>query len=176
MTSIGLLNIVFYFIVLLAITKPVGVFMAKLFQGERTFLHPVLRPMEKLVYRICGIREDDEQGWTQYTASLLAFSLASFLFVYAIQRLQGILPFNPMHFGTSRAPSWATPVTPDLAFNTANSFLTNTNWQAYSGENTLSYFVQMAALAVRNFASPPFGIAAALAMVPCFATQQTKTV
>jgi K+-transporting ATPase ATPase A chain len=176
MTSIGLLNVVFFFIVLLAITKPLGVFMAKLFQGERTFLHPVLRPVEKLVYRICGIREDDEQRWTQYTASLIAFSLVSFLFVYTIQRLQGILPFNPMHFGTSRAPSWATPVTPDLAFNTANSFLTNTNWQAYSGESTFSYFVQMAALAVQNFASPAVGIAAALALVRGFSRQETKTV
>src|SRR5260370_22421745 len=176
MTSIGLLNVVFYFIVLLAIAKPLGVFMAKLFQGERTFLHPVLRPMEKLVYCICGIREDDEQRWTQYTASLIAFSLVSFLFVYTLQRLQGILPFNPMHFGTSRAPSWATPVTPDLAFNTANSFLTNTNWQAYSGESTMSYFAQMAALAVQNFASPAVGICAALAMVRGFALHEAKTV
>src|ERR1035437_6446822 len=136
MTSLGLFNIVVFFLVLLAVTKPLGAFMAKLFQGERTFLHPVLRPVEKLIYRLCGIREDTEQRWTQYTASLIAFSLMSFLFVYAIQRLQGILPFNPMHFGTSHAPSGATPVTPDLAFNTAASFLTNTNWQAYGGEST----------------------------------------
>src|SRR5271157_1855050 len=160
MTPIGLLNIAAFFLVLLAITKPLGLFMAKLFQGERTFLHPVLRPVEKLTYRVCGVRENAEQRWTQYAASLLAFSLVSFLFAYAIQRLQGILPFNPMHFGTAHAPSGATPVTPDLAFNTATSFLTNTNWQAYSGESTFSYFVQMAALAVQNFVSPAVGIAA----------------
>ena len=176
MTTIGLLNIVIYFLVLLAIAKPLGIYMAKVFEGERTFLHPLLRPVERLCYRLCGIHEDKEQRWTEYAASLIAFSLVSFLFAYAIQRLQGYLPFNPMHFGTARAPSGATPVTPDLAFNTANSFLTNTNWQAYSGESTFSYFVQMAALAVQNFASPAVGIAAALAMVRGFTRQEAKTV
>ena len=176
MTSIGLLSIVVYFLVILAITKPLGAFMAKLFNGERTFLHPILRPVEKLTYRLCGIREDDEQHWTRYTASLIAFSLMSFLFVYAIQRLQGFLPFNPMHFGTAHAPSSATAVTPDLAFNTSASFLTNTNWQAYGGESTLSYFVQMAALAVQNFVSPAVGIAAALVFVRGFARHEMKTV
>ncbi len=176
MTTNGLLNIAIYFLVLLAITKPLGLHMAKLFEGERTFLHPILRPVEKLIYRLCGIRESDELRWTQYTASLIAFSLVSFLFVYVIQRLQGILPFNPMHFGTSHTPSWATPMTPDLAFNTADSFLTNTNWQAYSGENTLSYFVQMAALTVQNFVSPAVGICAALVFVRGFARHESKTV
>src|ERR1700730_12178641 len=141
MTSIGLLNIVVYFLVILAITKPLGAFMAKLFTGERTFLHPILRPVEKFTYRLCGIHEDDEQHWTRYTASLIAFSLMSFLFVYAIQRLQGFLPFNPMHFGTAHAPSSAPAAPPDLAFNPSSSVLTNTNWQAYSGESTFSYFV-----------------------------------
>lgn len=176
MTTNALLNITIYFLVLLAITKPLGLFMAKLFEGERTFLHPILRPVEKLIYRLCGIRETDEQRWTQYTASLIAFSLVSFFFVYVIQRLQGILPLNPMHFGTSHAPSWATPMTPDLAFNTADSFLTNTNWQAYSGENTMSYFVQMVALAVQNFKSPAVGMAAALALVRGFSRHEAKTV
>jgi len=176
MTTIGLLNIVIYFLILLAITKPLGVYMAKVFEGERTFLSPILRPCERLTYRLCGIKEDKEQRWTEYAASLIAFSLVSFLFVYAIQRLQGFLPFNPMHFSTSRAPSGATPVTPDLAFNTANSFLTNTNWQAYGGESTFGYFVQMVALAVQNFASPVVGIAAALAMVRGFSRQESKTV
>ena len=176
MTGIGLLSIGIYFLVLLAITKPLGLFMAKVFEGDRTFLHPILRPLEKLIYRLCGVRETDEQRWTQYTAALIAFSLVSFFFVYIIQRLQGFLPFNPMHFGTSHAPSWATPMTPDLAFNTANSFLTNTNWQAYSGENTLSYFVQMAALTVQNFVSPAVGICAALAFVRGFARHESKTV
>jgi K+-transporting ATPase ATPase A chain len=176
MTSLGLFNILAFFFVLLAITKPLGLFMANLFEGRRTFLHPVLRPVEKLVYRVCGIREDSEQRWTRYTASLIAFSLVSFLFVYAIERLQGLLPFNPMHFGTARAPSYATPVTPDLAYNTAASFITNTNWQAYGGESTFSYFVQMAALTVQNFVSPAVGICAALALVRGFSRHEMKTI
>ncbi len=176
MTPIGLLNILVYFLVLLAITKPVGAFMAKLFEGERTFLHPLLRPLERLTYRICGVREDAEQRWTQYAASLIAFSLASFVFVYLIQRLQRILPFNPMHFGTGRAPSGATAVTPDLAFNTAVSFVTNTNWQNYGGESTLSYFVQMTALTVQNFASAAAGVAVSIALVRGFARKQANSI
>ena len=150
--------------------------MARVFQGQRTFLHPLLRPVERLIYRLAGVREDTEQRWTQYAASVIAFSVASFLFVYVIQRLQGILPFNPMHFGTKAATSGATPVTPDLAFNTAVSFLTNTNWQAYSGEMTFSYFVQMAALAVQNFVSAAVGISVAIALIRGFARQETKTI
>ncbi|HEV2419545.1 MAG TPA: potassium-transporting ATPase subunit KdpA, partial [Terriglobia bacterium] len=176
MTSMGLLNIAVYFLVILALTKPLGAFMAKVFEGERTFLHPVLRPLERLIYRLCGVREDAEQRWTQYAASLIAFSLVSFLFVYAMQRLQGVLPFNPMGFGTRHAPQGATLVTPDLAFNTAVSFLSNTNWQAYAGESTLSYLVQMAALAVQNFASAAAGVAVAIALVRGFARRQAKSV
>jgi potassium-transporting ATPase potassium-binding subunit len=176
MTSLGLLNILVYFLALLAITKPLGLFMAKLFQREQTFLHPVLRPVERLIYRVCDIQEDAEQRWAQYTASLVAFSLMSFLFVYAIERLQGILPFNPMHFGTGQAPSNATPVTPDLAFNTATSFISNTNWQAYGGETTFSYFVQMAALTVQNFVTPVVGICGALAFVRGFSRHEMKTI
>ena len=168
MTTIGIAQIVIYFLLLLAITKPMGLFMARLFQGERTFLHPVLRPLERIIYRVCGVREETEQRWTQYTASLLSFSIFSFLFAYVIQRAQGYLPLNPQNFGT--------PVmTPDLAFNTAVSFLTNTNWQAYSGESTLSYFVQMAALTVQNFVSGAAGIAVAIAVIRGFARQQAKT-
>lgn len=176
MTTLGFLQIVAYFILVLAFTKPLGAFMARVFQGERTFLHPLLRPIERLLYRLAGVREDAEQRWTQYAASLIAFSVASFLFVYVIQRVQGILPLNPMHFGTKGAPSGATPVTPELAFNTAVSFLTNTNWQAYSGETTISYFVQMAALAVQNFVSAAVGIAAAVALIRGFARQQTNAI
>ncbi|MGH9344022.1 MAG: potassium-transporting ATPase subunit KdpA, partial [Terriglobia bacterium] len=176
MTSIGLLNIAVYFLVILALTKPLGAFMAKVFEGERTFLHPVLRPLERLIYRLCGVREDAEQRWTQYAASLIAFSLVSFLFVYAFQRFQGLLPLNPMGFGTRHAPASATPMTPDLAFNTAVSFMTNTNWQSYSGESTLSYLVQMAALAVQNFASAAAGVAVAIALVRGFARRQAKSV
>ena len=176
MTPLGILQIAVYFIVVLALTKPMGVFMARLFQGERTFLHPLLRPLERLTYKLIGVREDSEQRWTQYAASLIAFSAVSFLFVYVIQRLQGALPFNPMHFSTKAAPSGATPVTPDLAFNTAASFLTNTNWQAYSGEMTFSYFMQMAALAVQNFASAAAGIVVAIAMIRGFARQQASAI
>ncbi len=174
MTSSGLLYIAVYFLLLLTLTKPLGLFMAHLFEGKRTFLHPVLRPLERLIYRLNGIREDNEQRWTQYTASLIAFSLVSFLFVYVLQRLQGFLPLNPMGFSTNHAPSNATPMTPDLAFNTAASFMTNTNWQAYSGESTLSYFVQMAALTVQNFVSAAAGISVAMALVRGFARREAK--
>ena len=176
MTTLGVLQIAAFFMVVLGLTKPIGLFMARVFQGERTFLHPLLRPVERLAYRLVGVREEAEQRWTQYAASVIAFSVASFLFVYVIQRLQGVLPFNPMHFGTKAAPAGATPVTPDLAFNTAASFLTNTNWQAYSGEMTFSYFVQMAALAVQNFASAAAGIAVAVALIRGFARQQANAI
>ena len=169
MTSNGILQILVFFLIILALAKPVGLFLARLFEGKRTFLHPILRPLEVLSYRIIGIREDSEQRWTQYAASLLAFSIVSFLFVYLIQRLQGLLPFNPQGFNK-------TNVTPDLAFNTAISFLTNTNWQSYSGESTLSYFVQMAALTVQNFASAAAGIAVAIALVRGFARQQVNSI
>jgi K+-transporting ATPase ATPase A chain len=168
MTSNGILQIVFFFLVILALTKPVGIFMARLFDGKRTFLHPVLRPFEVLTYKLVGVKEDCEQRWTRYTASLLAFSVFSFLFVYALQRLQGVLPFNPQGFN-------ATNVTPDLAFNTAVSFLSNTNWQSYSGESTFSYLVQMAALTVQNFASAAAGMAVAIAVVRGFSRQQVNS-
>jgi len=176
MTSIGIAQIAVYFAILILITKPLGTYMARLFEGQRTFLHPLVRPLERLCYRLCGVREDVEQRWTQYAGSLLAFSLVSFFFVYLIQRLQGWLPFNPQGFSTAHAPSGATAMTPDLAFNTAASFLTNTNWQAYAGEATLSYFTQMAALAVQNFASAAVGMAAAIALVRGFARQQVSAI
>ncbi len=176
MTTIGLVQIAIFFVILVLTTKPLGTYMSKIFQGQRTVLHPVLRPVERLCYKLCGVQEEVEQRWTHYVGSLLAFSLASFLFVYLIQRLQGLLPFNPQGFSTGHAPNGATPMTPDLAFNTAASFITNTNWQAYSGEATLSYFVQMAALAVQNFASAAVGIAAAIAMVRGFARQQVSAI
>src|SRR5437016_4990214 len=174
MTLSGVLYIVVYSLILLALTKPLGVFMAHVFEGERTFLHPLLRPLERLVYRLCGIREDTEQRWTQYASSLLAFSLVSFLFVYFIQRLQALLPLNPMGFSTSHAPGNATPMTPDLAFGTAVSFMTNTNWQSYGGETTLSYFAQMAALPVQNFVSAAAGIAVAIALVRGFGRKRSE--
>jgi K+-transporting ATPase ATPase A chain len=142
--------------------------MARVFEGQRTFMHPVLRWVELLTYKVAGIREDVEQPWTQYTAALLSFSIFGFLLTYLLQRAQGILPFNPQHFGAGN-------VTPDLAFNTATSFVTNTNWQAYSGESTLSYFVQMAALTVQNFASAAAGMAIAVALIRGFAGQEKRT-
>jgi K+-transporting ATPase ATPase A chain len=167
-TSNGVLQIVVFFLIILALAKPMGVFMARLFEGKRTFLHPILRPLEVASYKIIGIREDAEQRWTQYAASLIAFSILSFAFVYLLQRLQGILPLNPQGFN-------GTNVSPDLAFNTAISFLTNTNWQAYSGESTLSYLVEMAGLTVQNFASAAAGIAVAIAVVRGFARQEMNS-
>ncbi|HEV3214100.1 MAG TPA: potassium-transporting ATPase subunit KdpA [Vicinamibacterales bacterium] len=169
MTTNGILQIAIYFGLILLVTKPIGLFMSRLFQGARTFLHPVIRPLEVLVYRLSGVREEEEQRWTQYAASLLSFSLFSVLFVYAFQRLQGHLPLNPQGFGTGQMP-------PDLAFNTAVSFMTNTNWQAYSGESTMSYLVQMAALAVQNFTSAAAGIAVAIALIRGFARQETDRI
>ncbi len=169
MTNFGVLQILVFFVLVLLLTKPIGLFMAKLFQGERTILHPVLRPLESLVYRLSKIREDEEQHWTRYAGGILAFSLFCFLFVYFLQRLQGFLPLNPQGFGAKQVP-------PDLAYNTAVSFMTNTNWQAYSGESTLSYLVQMAALTVQNFMSAAVGIAAAIAIIRGFARQQTQSI
>jgi potassium-transporting ATPase potassium-binding subunit len=169
MTTNGVLQIVVYFLIILALTKPLGAFMAKLFEGKRTFLHPILRPLETLTYKLVGVNEQTEQRWTQYTASLLAFSIFSFLFVYLLQRLQGALPLNPQGFNAALVP-------PDLAFNTAVSFVTNTNWQAYFGESTLSYLVQMAGLTVQNFASAAAGIAIAIAVTRGFSRQQINSI
>jgi K+-transporting ATPase ATPase A chain len=176
MTMTGFVYIIVFFLCLLAVTKPLGLYMAHVFEGERTFLHPLLRPLERLIYRICGIRETSEQRWTQYSASVIAFTLAGFIFVYAIQRLQGWLPINPMGFSTAHAPGYATPMTPDLAFNTAVSFVTNTNWQAYGGEQTLSYLTQMAALTVQNFMSAAAGISVAIALIRGFARKEMNSI
>jgi K+-transporting ATPase ATPase A chain len=176
MTLLGISQIVVFFLIVLALTKPVGVFMYFVFEGQRTFLHPVLRPIERLIYWLGGVKEDVEQSWVAYTASLISLSTFCFLFPYAIQRLQGLLPLNPMHFSTGQAPMNATPMTPDLAFNTAVSFMTNTNWQSYSPDTTVSYLVQMAALAVQNFVSAAVGIAVAVAMIRGFARHTAKTI
>jgi K+-transporting ATPase ATPase A chain len=169
MTSAGVLQIAIFFALILICAKPLGAFMARVFEGQRTFLHPVLRWLEVLTYKAAGVREDVEQRWTQYAASLLSFSIFGFILVYLLQRMQGFLPFNPQHFGAGN-------VSPDLAFNTAISFVTNTNWQSYSGESTLSYFVQMAALTVQNFASAAAGIAIAVALIRGFARQERRTI
>src|SRR6516164_9258448 len=133
MTALGVYQIVGFFLVILAITRPIGLFMSRVFEGGRTFLHPVLRPVERAIYRLSGVREEIEQRWTGYCGALLVFSIAKFLFTYLILRWQGLLPLNPQGFSTAHAPASATPMTPDLAFNTAVSFMTNTNWQAYGG-------------------------------------------
>jgi len=169
MTSTGIFQIALFFALILACTKPLGVFMTRVFDGERTFLHPVLRWLEVLTYKVIGVQEEVEQRWTQYTAALISFSIFGFLLVYFIQRAQGFLPFNPQGFNAGN-------VSPDLAFNTSSSFVTNTNWQAYSGESTMSYFVQMAALTVQNFASAAAGIAVAIALVRGFVRQEKKTI
>ena len=169
MTATGVIQIAVYFALVLTCTKPMGAYMARVFEGQRTFMHPVLRWLEVVTYKAIGVSETVEQRWTRYTASLLSFSIFGFLFVYLLQRAQGFLPLNPQGFNAGNVP-------PDLGFNTAISFMTNTNWQSYSGESTLSYFVQMAALTVQNFASAAAGIAVAIALVRGFARQDNRTI
>jgi K+-transporting ATPase ATPase A chain len=176
MTFVGIAQILVFFVIVLAITKPAGEFMYRVFEGQRTFLHPIFRPLERLTYAVSGIKEDEEQSWVRYSASLISLSIFSFLFVYLLQRLQGHLPLNPMHFSTGQAPASATPMTPDLAYNTAVSFMTNTNWQSYSPDTTMSYLTQMAALAVQNFVSAAVGIAVAIALIRGFARHTAKTI
>ncbi|MGZ3494480.1 MAG: potassium-transporting ATPase subunit KdpA [Thermodesulfobacteriota bacterium] len=166
MTLNGLLQLGLYFLVLFVVTKPLGVYMTRIFSGEKTFLGRVFGPLERLIYRICRIGEHEEQHWTAYTAAMLMFSLIGLLVLYGLQRLQYYLPLNPQRFAG---------VPPDLAFNTASSFTTNTNWQAYSGESTMSYFVQMAGLAFHNFVSAATGIALAVAFIRGIARRETKT-
>ncbi len=150
MTTIGVIQLLVFFVILLAITKPLGLYMARLFEGERVFLTPVLRPAERLIYRATGVDERQEMRWTTYAIAMLLFNLAGFLAVYLLQRVQGGLPFNPEGLAN---------VEPRSAFNTATSFMTNTNWQGYAGEATMSYLTQMAALTVQNFVSAATGIA-----------------
>ena len=176
MTDNGVLQIVVFFLVLIAVAKPLGSYMVRVFAGERTFLHAVLRPIERLCYASSGVDESAEQPWTRYAGSLLAFSFFSFLLLYLLQRLQGVLPLNPMGFSTAHAPSGATALTPDLAFNTAVSFMANTNWQSYSGENTLSYLVQMVGLTMHNFTSGAAGMAVAVALIRGFSRRQVRSI
>ena len=169
MTVIAVLKIGLLFGLVLLCTKPLGLYIARVMEGRRSFLHPLLGWLERWTYRVAGVRQDVEQHWTQYSASLLSFSLSGFVILYLLQRVQGILPFNPQRFTSAL-------VSPDLAFNTAVSFVTNTNWQAYSGESTLSYFVQMAGLTVQNFLSAAAGVALAMAVIRGFARQQSRSV
>jgi potassium-transporting ATPase potassium-binding subunit len=167
MTTNGWLQIGLFFVVLLAVTKPLGVYMARVFAGEKTFLDPVLRPLERLLYRLCGVDEKTEMDWKEYTVAMLLFSAVSMLLLYAIERVQQWLPWNPQHFPAVPAA---------LAFNTAASFTTNTNWQNYSGEATMSYFTQMAGLAYHNFVSAGVGLALAIAIIRGIARRESKTI
>jgi K+-transporting ATPase ATPase A chain len=167
MTVNGWVQIALYCVLIVLFVKPFGVFMAQVFEGERTFLHPVLRPVERAVYWCCGIDEKQEQHWLTYAVSMLLFSVAGFVVLYALQRLQDVLPFNPAGMSA---------VEPSSAFNTAVSFATNTNWQGYGGETTMSYLTQMAGLTTQNFVSAAAGIAMAIALVRGFARRSAQTV
>jgi K+-transporting ATPase ATPase A chain len=167
MTINGFLQLAVYFVLLLAITKPLGVYMAKVFSGERTFMDRILGPLEHLIYRICRIDHREEHHWTTYTGAMLMFSVVSLLVLYALQRLQLYLPLNPQHLPN---------VDPALAFNTAASFTTNTNWQAYPGESTMGYLVQMAGLAFHNFTSAATGIVLAIAFIRGITRRESKTI
>jgi len=168
MDIFGWIQLALFIFLLLALTKPMGLYLVRVLDAEgRTFLDPVLRPVERLFYRLFDVDPGKEQDWKHYTISMLAFSLAGLLFTYAILRLQHLLPLNPQGFG---------PVSPDLAFNTAASFTTNTNWQSYAGESTLSYFSQMVGLTFHNFVSAAVGIAVAAALVRGIARHSMKTI
>ena len=165
MTAYGYIQIGIFFVVLLLLVKPLGLYMARVYQGESTFLDRPIRPLERLIYRLLGINPDDEMDWKAYTLALLIFSAICFLVVYLLERLQGLFPLNPQKFG---------PPTPDLSFNTAVSFITNTNWQNYSGEATLSYLIQMIGLTVQNFVSAAAGMAVLMAFIRSLARRQTS--
>jgi K+-transporting ATPase ATPase A chain len=164
MTANGWFQIGFYLLVIFLLTKPVGIFMTRVFNREKTFLDPVLRPIEKVVYRLTGVDEKHEMRWTEYAIAMLLFSGVSMALLYVIERTQKWLPFNPQKFPN---------VEPGLAFGTAASFTTNTNWQAYSGESTMSYLTQMAGLAYHNFASAAVGIVIAIVVIRGIARKET---
>jgi K+-transporting ATPase ATPase A chain len=166
MTLNGLLQIVLYAGLLVLLIKPLGLYMARVFTGNWTPLDPILRPVERLIHRLSGVHPEQEQHWTTYTSTMLLFNFAGLVFLYALQRLQHLLPLNPQAFG---------PVAPETAFNTAVSFTSNTNWQSYAGESTMSYLVQMAGLTVQNFLSAATGIALALVLIRGFALHSAQT-
>jgi K+-transporting ATPase ATPase A chain len=163
---IAIVKVALFFLLLLALTKPIGLYMRRLFSGERTFLDPLMRPIERLIYRLSGVDEKREQSWQAYTLAMLIFSAVGLLVTYAIERLQHVLPLNPDKLGA---------VAPDLAWSTAVSFTTNTNWQAYAGESTMSHLSQMVALTFHNFASAAVGIALAVAVIRGIARQKSAT-
>jgi K+-transporting ATPase ATPase A chain len=167
MTVNGWFQILLFLVLIFAVTKPLGIFMARIFNRERTFLDPIARPLERLLYRVTGVDENHEMRWTEYAAAMLLFSGVSMLFLYLIERVQQWLPWNPQKFGA---------LGQELAFNTAASFTTNTNWQNYAGEATMSYLTQMAGLAYHNFTSAAVGIALAIAFVRGIARREKETI
>ncbi|TRC81955.1 potassium-transporting ATPase subunit KdpA [Mesorhizobium sp. WSM4307] len=167
MTLNGWIQILVFCAIIVLLTKPLGFYMHRVFNGDRTPLSPIFGPLERGLYRICGTSEREEQHWTAYAVALLLFNLAGFLVLYALQRLQGSLPYNPAGMGA---------IDPALAFNTAASFVTNTNWQNYGGESTMSYLLQMAGMTVQNFVSAATGIAIAIALIRGFARASGKSI
>ncbi len=165
MTTVNFLEIVVYLAIIVAVTPILGGYMKRVFSGERTFLDPVLRPVERGIYRVCGVDGAKDQTWVEWTVTMLIVNAASLVILYAMQRLQKFLPFNPNGFGA---------VSPDSSWNTAVSFTTNTNWQGYSGESTMSHFTQMAGLALHNFLSAATGIAIAVAVIRGVAREKAK--
>src|SRR5712691_1804843 len=167
MTITGWVQIALFSVIVILITRPFGGYMTRVFAGERTFLSPVLRPVERAIYWCCGVDEKEEQHWLTYTVAMLFFSVVGFVTLYALQRLQWYLPFNPQE---------QTGVEPSSAFNTSVSFVTNTNWQSYVPETTMGYLVQMVGLTVHNFVSAATGIALALALIRGFARREAKAI
>jgi K+-transporting ATPase ATPase A chain len=167
MTTNGFLQIGFYLVVLVALVKPLGWFMARVYEGQSTGLDRLLGPVERGIYRLCGIQPSQEMGWKAYGMTMLLFNAAGVFVLYALQRLQAYLPLNPQSFGA---------VTPDLSFNTATSFVTNTNWQAYGGETTMSYLTQMIGLTVQNFVSAATGMAIVIAFIRGLARKSVETI
>jgi len=167
MTGNGFIQIALYCVVIILLVKPFGFYMTRVFNGERTLLSPVLRPVERAIYWLSRVNENEEQNWIGYGLAMLTFSVAGFLALYALQRLQAVLPFNPQHLD---------PVSPDSAFNTSVSFVTNTNWQSYTPESTMSYLTQMAGLTMHNFVSAATGVVLAIALIRGFARRSVQTI
>jgi len=176
MTLNGWLQILFFFAIILVVTKPLGLFMSHVFNREKTFLDPVLRPIERLIYRLTGVNEQHEMRWTEYAVTMLLFSVVSMLVLYLIQRLQGYLPFNPQQLPGVDSSASSTGAYVGSAFNTSSSFTTNTNWQSYVPEVTMSYLTQMAGLAYHNFMSAAVGIALAIAFIRGIARREMQTI
>src|SRR5947209_6650267 len=170
MTPNGIKQVLLFFAVIILVTKPMGAYMARVFNGERTLLTPIFKPMEGLFYKIFGVKEDEDMKWTTYAFAMLMFSVVGALLTYALLRLQGsinMLGLNPKGFSGKE-------MTPDLSFNTANSFTTNTNWQNYVPEATISYFSNMVSLAIHNWMSAATGIVVAIALVRGFARRSAN--